>query len=120
MAFKCRTCGFDLSVRMDLLALAIKADYSDGDYPKELSLDSSCDSCGDPFSYSGEFFSHYMRTKIEEGVIDPETDKYAFMMFDVSDEEHEEFKRLTELGNKKKLDAFLRELMLRSDDDYEE
>ena len=93
MAFKCQHCQFDLSVRMDLLALAIKADYPDGDYPKELALDGTCDSCGGSFNYSGEFFSHYMNTKVEEGVIGPKTGKYAIMAFDVSEEEHEEFKR---------------------------
>ncbi len=117
MAFKCSHCGFDLSVRMDLLALAIKADYPEEDYPKELSLDGVCDYCGRPFNYSGAFFSHYMKTKVEEGVINPETGKYAIVAFDVSDEEHEEFKRLTELGDKEKLDTFLRELMLRLDKD---
>jgi hypothetical protein len=120
MAFKCRECGFDLSVRMDLLALAIKADYPEADFPKELTLDGTCDSCGSPFNYGGEFFSHYMKTKVEEGVIGPETGKYAIMAFDVSDKEHEEFKRLTEQGDKKKLDAFVRKLMLRPDKDYED
>jgi len=120
MAFKCNACGFDLSVRMDLLALAIKADYPDEDCPKELALDGTCDSCGSPFNYSGDFFSHYMKTKIEEGVIGPETGKYAIMAFDVSDEEHEEFKKLTELGDRKKLEAFLRKLMLRPDSDFED
>ena len=117
MAFKCSSCGFDLSVRMDLLALAIKSDYPGEDFPKELSLDGVCDSCTAPFNYSGEFFSHYMRIKIEEGIIRPETSKYAIMAFDISDNEHEEFKKLTELGDKKKLEAFLRELMLRPDED---
>jgi len=120
MAFKCEHCQFDLSMRMDLLAMAIKADYPDEDIPKELSVDGTCDSCGDPFSYSGEFFSHYMKTKVEEGVIGPETGKYAIVAFDVSDKEHEEFKRLTELGDKKKLDAFVRMLMLRPDSDFED
>ena len=117
MAFKCQNCEFDLSVRMDLLALAIKADYPDEDYPKELALDGTCDSCRAPFSYEGEFFSHYMRTKVEEGVISPETSNYAIIAFDISDEAHAEFKRLTELGDKEKLDAFLHGLMHRPDDD---
>ena len=120
MAFKCRSCKHDLSVRMDLLALAIKADYPDNDIPKELALDGTCESCGAPFNYDGEFFSHYMKTKVEEGVIGPETGKYAIMAFDVSDKEHEEFKRLTELGDKKKLDTFVRMLMLRPDSDFED
>jgi len=110
MAFKCNACGFDLSVRMDLLALAIKADYPEDEYPEDLSLDGLCDSCTAPFNYSGEFFSHYMRLKVEEGVISPETRNYAIIAFDVTDEEHEEFKRLTKLGDKKKLNAFLRKL----------
>jgi len=120
MAFKCKECKFDLSVRMDLLALAIKADYPDEDYPKELALDGTCDSCGAPFSYSGEFFTHWMKTKVEEGVISPETGKYAIIAFDVSEKEHEEFKRLTELGDKKKLNVFLKKLMRRQDRDCED
>jgi hypothetical protein len=120
MAFKCNGCGFDLSVRMDLLALAIKADYPDDDFPKELSLDGTCDSCGSPFNYGGNFFAHYMKTKVDEGVISPETSKYAIMAFDVSDKEHKEFKRLTELGDRKKLNTFVRKLMLRPDSDYED
>ena len=115
MVFKCQHCQFDLSVRMDLLALAIKVDYPGGECPKELSLDGTCDSCGSPFNYSGEFFSHYLKTKVEEGVINPETSKYAMMAFDLSDKEHEEFKRLTELGDKKKLDAFVRKIRFRPD-----
>jgi len=120
MAFRCSECGFDLSVRMDLLALAIKADYPAGDYPKELALDGTCDSCRHPFTYDGEFFTHYMRTKVEENVISPETSRYAIIAFDISDEEHEEFKRLTEQGDKPKLNAFLRKLMLRQDEDFED
>jgi hypothetical protein len=61
-----------------------------------------------------------MKTKVEEGVISPETGKYAIMAFDVSDKEHEEYKRLTKLGDRKKLNAFLRKLMLRPDSDYED
>jgi len=105
---------------MDLLALAIKADYPDDDFPKEFTLDGTCDSCGSPFNYGGDFFSHYMKIKVEEGVISPATGKYAIMAFDVSDKEHEEFKRLTELRDRKKLNAFLRKLMLRPDSDYED
>ena len=120
MAFKCQHCQFDLSVRMDLIALAIKADDPEGDIPKDLSLDGTCDSCGSPFNYSSEFFSYYLKTKVEEGVISPETSKYAIMAFDISGKEHEEFKRLTELGDKKKLDAFVRKLMLRPDSDFED
>ncbi len=120
MAFKCDGCGFDLSVRMDLLALAIKADYPDDDVPKELAVDGTCDSCGASFNYDGELFSHYMKIKVEEGVINPTANKYAIMAFDVSDEEHDEFKRLTELKDSKKLNDFLRKLMLRPEKDYED
>ena len=120
MAFRCNACGFDLSVRMDLLALAIKAEYPEGDYPKELALDGTCDSCGKSFNYDGEFFTYYMKTKVEEGIISPETDRYAIIAFDISDEEHEEFKRLTECGDREKLSVFLRKLMLRQDEDYED
>lgn len=88
--------------------------------PKDLTLDGTCDSCGAPFNYGGEFFSHYMKTKVEEGVIGPETGQYAIMAFDVSDEEYDEFKRLTELGDGEKLSAFIRKLMLRPDSDFED
>jgi hypothetical protein len=120
MVFNCNQCGFDLSVRMDLLALAIKADYPDDGYPEELALDGVCDSCGKPFNYGGKFFSHYMKTKVEEGIIRPETGKYAIVAFDVSEEEHEEFKKLLELGDKEKLDALLLKLMLQQDHDSED
>ncbi len=115
MAFKCNHCGFDLSVRMDLLALAIKADYPDDELPNDLALDGTCDSCGSPFNYSGEFFSHYLRTKVEEGVIGPETSKYGLVALDVSGEEHEEFKRLAEAGDGELLHAFVKQLFERSE-----
>ena len=115
MAFRCDTCGFDLCVRMDLLALAIKSDYAEEDYPKELSLDGTCDSCGATFSCGGEFFTHYMKTKVEEGVISPATSNYAIIALDVSVEEHDEFKRLTELGDQAKVNAFIQKLMKDSD-----
>lgn len=117
MVFKCTSCEYDLSVRMDLLAIAIKTDYPEGDYPKELSVDGTCDACGAPFNYAGEFFTYWMKTKADEGVISPETNRYGMVAFDVSEEEHEEFKRLTELGDQKKLDAFVQKLMLRPDSD---
>lgn len=117
MAFKCKACDYDLSVRMDLLALAIKADYPDGDFPNELALDGTCDSCGAPFNYGGEFFTHWIRSKIEENVISPETGRYAIVAFDVSDDEHAEFKRLMELGDKEKLTAFIRKLMLQQQEE---
>ena len=111
VAFRCSACGFDFSVRMDLLALAIKADYAEEGYPKELSLDGTCESCGASFNYGGEFFTHYMKTKVEEGVINPATSDYAIVALNVSEEEHDEFKRLTELGDQKKIDAFIQKLM---------
>jgi hypothetical protein len=117
MAFKCKNCGFDLSIRMDLLAMAIKAEYPDGDLPKELALDGACDVCTRPFAYGGAFFTHWMKTKIQEGVISPETGNYAILAVDISDEEHEEFKRLTRLGDKDKLQKFVRGLVLRQDKD---
>jgi hypothetical protein len=120
MVFKCQHCETDLSVRMDLLAIAIKTDYPDGDYPKELSVDGTCEDCGGAFNYAGEFFTSWMKMKADEGILSPETQKYGIVAFDVSDEEHEEFKRLTELGDKKKLDAFVQKLMLRPDNDCED
>ena len=100
---------------MYLLALAIKADYPDDDFPKELALDGTCDSCGGSFNYDGKFFSHYMRTKVEEGIISPKTGKYGVVALDVSTEEHDEFKRLAKAGDEEVLHAFVKQLFERSE-----
>ncbi len=115
--FNCGNCGSDLSLRMDLLAIAIQADYPEGDYPRDLSVDGACEKCGHPFNYSGTMFTHWLKSKAEEGVIDPETDRHAIVSFEVSNEEVKEFQRLTELGDKKKLRTFVRRMMMKKEEE---
>lgn len=117
--FTCKKCGFDLSLRMDLLALAVQADHPDGDYPKDLSVDGACEKCGKHFNYCGEFFTHWLVTKAEEDVISAETNKFAIIEFSLSDEEVEEFQRLIDSNNKPALDQFVRTMLLRKEEDEE-
>ena len=115
--FNCENCGSDLSLRMDLLALAVQGDYPDGDYPRDLSVEGACEECGHGFEYSGEMFTHWLTSKADEGIINPETSKYAIVEFDVSEDELEEFQKLTDLGDKKKIDAWIKRMMLRKEED---
>lgn len=114
--FTCGNCGSDLSLRMDLLAIAIQADYPEGDYPRDLSVDGACAECGHSFNYSGIMFTHWLKSKAEEGIIDPETDRHAIVSFEVSSEEVKEFQRLTKLGDKKKLQAFVRSMLMKDEE----
>lgn len=113
--FNCSNCGSDLSLRMDLLAIAIQVDYPEKDYPRDLNVDGVCEECSHPFNYSGTMFTHWLKSKAEEGVINPETNRHAIISFEVSNEEVEEFQRLTELGDKKKLQAFIQHIMLKEE-----
>lgn len=115
--FTCKKCGFDLTLRMDLLALAVQADHPDGDYPNDLSVDGACEKCGQHFNYCGELFTYWLITKAEENVISPETDKYAIVEFSLSDEEVEQFQRLLDSNNKQELDHFIRRMVLRTEEE---
>jgi hypothetical protein len=114
--FACQHCGFDLSLRVDLLAVAVKAEYPENDLPTDLSAEGICEECGKPFVFEGEMFTHYVVSKIEEEVISPETENYAILEFEVSDEELKEFQELLGEGNKEKLEEFMRRLVFRKDD----
>ena len=118
--FHCKNCGFDLSLRMDLLARTVQADHSDGDYPEDLSVQGACDKCGHRFNYSGELFTHWLVTKAVEDVINPEADKYAILEFTISKEEVEEFQKLIDADDKPGIDEFIRDLLNREKEDEED
>jgi len=118
--FTCKHCGFDLSLRIDLLARALKVDYQDKKFPSDLAIDGCCDDCKKPFTFSGEMFSKFLALKIEEGIIDPRSERFTIIEFGVEPDEAEDFKRLLNEGNKEKLQAFLIKMMNkeeRPDDD---
>ena len=115
--FTCKHCGFDLSLRMDLLALSVKAEYPENDFPSDLSVEGICESCGKPFLFEGEMFTHFIVSKVEEDIINPATEDYAILEFDVSEEELVVFQKLLKEGNKEKLEEFVRRLLYRQDDD---
>jgi len=105
--FTCKHCGFDLSLRIDLLARALKVEHQDKKFPSDLSIDGCCDDCKKPFTFSGEMFSKFLALKIEEGIIDPRTERFTIIEFGVEPDEAEDFKRLLNEGDKEKLQAFL-------------
>ncbi len=113
--FKCKHCGFDLSLRIDLLARALKADHQDKKFPSDIAIDGCCGDCKKPFTFSGEMFSKFLALKIEEGIIDPRSERFAIIEFDIGREEADDFKRLLNEGNKKELQAFLTKLMRREE-----
>jgi len=114
--FSCKHCGFDLSLRVDLLALSVKAEYPENDFPTDLSVEGVCEGCGRPFLFEGEMFTHFIVSKVEEDLIHPDTEKYAILEFEVSEEELEIFHKLLEEGNKEKLEEFMRQLLKQRDD----
>ena len=109
--FYCKTCDFDLSLKVDLLARAVIADYSEDDPPEELSLDGTCSECGDVYSFDGEMFTHFVLTKVQEGIISPEALAVEIIEFEVSEEDAAEFKAIMDEGDDKKLQAFINRLM---------
>ena len=109
--FNCPSCGCDISVRMSLLALAIKADYPDEDYPKDLRAESFCEECKNPFEFSGRMFTEVIIAKIKENIIDPRVDSYVVVDLDMTDRESEELKRIIEDGNEEKLRVFMRRVL---------
>jgi hypothetical protein len=115
VGFKCKHCGFDLSLRIDLLARALEINRIDveQDFPKDLAIDGCCDECKTPFCFSGEMFSKFLAMKVEEGVIDPRTENFAIFEFDVNEEEAEVFRQLLKEGDKKKLTALITKLLIR-------
>ncbi len=113
--FTCKHCGFDLSLRIDLLAQAMQADHADGNFPENVAVDGCCERCKGFFHFSGEMFSKFLAMKIEEGVIDPRTKNYAILEFDIGEEEAEHFRQLLEKGHKDEAKAFVLKLMIRDE-----
>lgn len=113
--FNCKHCGFDLSLRIDLLAQAMQADHADGEFPENVAVDGCCENCKNLFHFSGEMFSKFLALKIEEGVIDPRTQNYAILEFDIGEDEAEHFRQLMKDGHKDKAKAFMLKLMIRDE-----
>jgi len=113
--FKCKHCGFDLSLRIDLLARAIQLDHRDDGFPENVAIDGCCDGCKKPFRFDGEMFSKFLGMKIEEGVIDPRTENFAIVEFAIGKEEADHFRKLMSEGNGKELQAFLIKMMVRDE-----
>lgn len=113
--FNCKHCGFDLSLRIDLLAQAMQADHADGKFPENVAVDGCCEKCQGLFHFGGVMFSKFLAMKIEEGVIDPRTKNYAILEFDIGEEEAEHFRQLMENGHKDEAKAFMLKLMIRDE-----
>ena len=105
--FNCPNCGCDISVRMNLLALAIKADYPEEDYPEDLQVEGFCEGCENAFEFSGKMFTEVIVAKIKENIIDPRVNSYVILDLDMTDEETEEFKQLLEDGSREELHGFM-------------
>lgn len=111
--FNCKYCGFDLSLRIDLLALAVNQDNEE--FPKDLVFDGSCNKCNNYFHFSGEMFSKFLTMKIKENIIDPDTENYAIIEFDISNGDAEHFRKLIKECHKEEAKKFIFDLM--KDDD---
>jgi len=113
--FNCRHCGFDLTLRIDLLAQAMQADHVDGEFPENVAVDGCCENCKGFFHFSGEMFSQFLAIKIEEGVIDSRTKNYAIIEFDIDNKEAEHFRQLLDEGREDEAKSFIRKLMFRDE-----
>ncbi len=113
--FKCESCDFDLSLRMDLMASAIKEDHPAGYYPEDLQIDGFC-GCGESFHFSGEMFTYFMLAKVEEGIIGPELEEYEIVQLELTDEQEERVAELIESGDSEELKEYMRQLMQDIDD----
>lgn len=113
--FNCKHCGFDLSLRIDLLAQAMKADHVNGEFPEDVAVDGCCDNCKGFFHFSGEMFSKFLSMKIEEGVIDSRTENYAIMEFDIGQAEADHFRQLLQEGRKDEAKTFMLKMMFRDE-----
>ncbi len=105
--FNCKNCGFDLSLRIDLIARSIWIDHPDADLSPGIEVDGICDDCSAPFNFSGPMFSNYLATKVEEQIISPEADNFTILDMKVTREEAELFKTLLAENRKDELTALL-------------
>ena len=113
--FHCKHCGFDLSLRIDLLAQTMQAGHADGGFPRNVAVDGCCENCEGFFHFSGEMFSKFLAMKIEEGIIDPRTKNYAILEFSIEENEAEHFRQLMEEGRKDEAKTFMLKLMIRDE-----
>ena len=116
-SFSCKHCGYDLSVGIDCLALAVQEDYQDKDFPSELCIEGVCNDCRNPFIFEGELFTYFILTKAAEGVISPAVKNSLLIDLDISEEDAEEIERLLKEKNSDGVQDLVRELMKRKDKD---
>lgn len=110
-AFVCKHCDFDLTLRVDLIARAMKAEYKTGEFPTDISVDGCCDRCQEPFHFGGEMFTHFLTTKAEEDMIDPRASDFLIIEFDASTEEMDEVRRALSQRDTNALQALMIRLL---------
>lgn len=109
--FACKNCNEDLTVRIDLLAMTLRDEYPDGDYPEDLSVEGNCSACESGFAFSGHMFTQFMKAKVEEGVISDEAEEYEIINIPLTEEQLEEFNILVEDGDQKGIEEFIHEII---------
>jgi len=107
----CKSCGFDLSLRVDLIVRAMKNNYEDGEFPSDVAVDGCCDECKAPFCYSGEMFAKFLQMKAEEGVINPRADNFMILEFDIDQDKLEQVRKALKEGNAAEIQALIIKLM---------
>lgn len=110
-AFGCKNCGFDLSLRVDLIARAMKEEYKDEAFPTDVSVDGCCDKCKAPFHYSGGMFAKFLEMKAEEGIINSRANDFLIVEFDVGAEEMRQIKDILKDGDQEALQALMIRLL---------
>lgn len=110
-AFSCKACGYDLTIRVDLLAVTIQEEFPDGDYPDDLAIEGNCNECNSTFSFSGRMFTQFVKIKAEEGVICEEVQDYDIVNIPLTEEQFEEFNRLVEFGDQDLIQEFIHSII---------